>query len=265
MKLWYQSLVRDVETTPFGELLQKLLDSCASPGTEVVAHGISQSSGFGVHYRFLEYNDTKEIIYNAIQAEKEGYDAYIIGNVSDAGLREAKEMVNIPVLGVFEASLHFACLMGASFGLINISPKWTPRILENVRRCGLESRLVGCESLDTSPLELKKAVHDISQREAILDDVMRASKRLLDRGAEVIFPVGGDVVVFLADAGIYQLERAPILFSHAAVVKMAEAAVRFKEITGIFTSKHLQSAAPTGEFLQRVRNFYGPDIYPGAE
>ena len=275
MKLWYQSLIRPIdhnnapvanlEATPFGALLRKLLDACASPGTEIHIQGLSGSSGMGVHYRFLEYNDTREIIYNAIRAEKEGFDAFLVGNISDAGLREAREMVNIPVLGACESTLHFACLMGATFGLITISEKWTPRLLENVRRYGLESRLVGCEALDTSPLELKKAVHDKSLRDSVITDIMAASKRLLKRGAEVVVPAGGDVVVFLAEAGIYQLERAPILVSHAALVKMAEAAVRLKAVTGVFTSKHLQYAAPTGDFLKRVRDFYGPDVYPGAE
>ncbi len=275
MKLWFQSLIRPIdhnnvkvatlEETPFGGLLRKLLNSCASPGTEIHIEGLSNSSGMGVHYRFLEYNDTREVIYNAIRAEKEGYDAFLVGNISDAGLREAREMVNIPVLGACESTLHFACMMGATFGMITISEKWTPRLMENVERCGLSSRLVGCEALDTSPLELKKAVHDLSLREAILADIMAASKRLLKRGAEVIVPAGGDVVVFIADANIYQLEGAPILVSHAALIKMAEAAVRLREVTGVFTSKHLQYAAPTGDFLKRVRDFYGPDVYPGAE
>ena len=275
MRLWFQSLIRPIdhnnvqlatlEETPFGALLRKLLDACASPGTQIHIQGLSASSGMGVHYRFLEYHDTKEVIYNAIRAEKEGYDAYLVGNISDAGLREAREMVNIPVLGACESTLHFACLMGATFGLITISDKWTPRLLENVHRYGLTSRLVGCEALDTSPLELKKAVHDTSLRDRVIADIMAASKRLLERGAEVVVPAGGDVVVFLADAGIYQMERAPILLSHAALVKMAEAAVRLKAVTGVFTSKHLQYAAPSGDFLKRVRDFYGPDVYPGAE
>jgi allantoin racemase len=274
MKLWYQSLIRPIdqnhapvaslEATPFGGMLRKLLDACASPGTQIHIEGLAKSSGMGVHYRFLEYNDTREVIDNAIRAEKEGYDAYLVGNISDAGLREAREMVNIPVLGACEATLHFACLMGATFGLITISEKWTPRLMENVRRYGLESRLVGCEALDTSPLELKKAVHDRSLRQSVLADVAAASKRLLKRGAEVVVPAGGDVVVFLVDAGLFEIEQAPIVISHAALVKMAEAAVRMREFTGVFTSKHLQYAAPTGEFLKRVRDYYGPDVYPGA-
>ncbi len=276
MKLWYQSFIRPIdhdnkpvatlEMTPFGGMLRKLLDSCASPGTEIHIEGQKNSSGFGVHYRFLEYNDTREVIYNAIRAEKEGYDAYIVGNISDAGLREAREMVNIPVLGVCESTLHFACIMGVTFGLITISEKWTPRLLENVRRYGLDSRLAGVEALDTSPLELKKAVHDKSLRDGVISDIMAAAKRLLKKGAEVIVPAGGDVVVFLADQKIYQLEGAPIIVSHAAVVKMAEAAVRMREaMGGVFTAKHLQYAAPTGDFLKRVRDFYGPDVYPGAK
>lgn len=265
MKLWYQALVRGVETTPFGGLLRKVLNSFADPGTEIHIQGLSESSGCGVHYRFLEYHDTKEVIFNAMKAEREGYDAFLIGNISDAGLREAREVANIPIIGSSETNMHFACMMGATFGLITISEKWTPRIVENVNRYGLSSRLVGVEALSTSPLELKKAVEDLSLRQGVLDDVMAASKRLLKKGAEVIVPAGGDVAVFLAEAGIFEVERAPIMISHANLVKMAEMAVRLRKLTGRFTSKHLQSAPPTGDFLKRVRDFYGPDVYPGAE
>lgn len=275
MKLWFQSFIRPIdennnvvarlEDTPYGKMLRKLLDGSCEPGTEVHIQGITSSSGMGVHYRFLEYNEVKDVIYNAIRAEKEGYDAYLVGNISDAGLREAREMVNIPVLGSSESSMHLACMMGANFGMITISEKWTPRLLENVHRYGLDSRMVGYDALDTSPLQLKKAVHDKSLRAGIIEDFMRCSTRLLRRGAEVILPAGGDIVTFLHDAGINKVERAPVLNCLTNLIKMGELAVRLKAKTGIFTSKQGQYAAPTGEFLKRVRDFYGPDVYPGAE
>ena len=34
--------------------------------------------------------------------------------------REAREAVNIPVLGLCETSLHVACMMGANFSLVTI-------------------------------------------------------------------------------------------------------------------------------------------------
>ena len=173
MKLWYQSLIRPIdhnnapvanlEATPFGALLRKLLDACASPGTEIHIQGLSGSSGMGVHYRFLEYNDTREIIYNAIRAEKEGFDAFLVGNISDAGLREAREMVNIPVLGACESTLHFACLMGATFGLITISEKWTPRLLETaeLRTVDIDPRVLPPDWSECRVLVVNKLLREL--------------------------------------------------------------------------------------------------------
>ena len=48
------------------------------------------------------------------------------------------------------------------------------------------------------------------------------------------------------------------------LVKMGELAVRLKRHTGRFTSKRFGFAPPSGEYLERVRAFYGPDVYPGA-
>ncbi|MBI3043684.1 MAG: hypothetical protein HYY78_12765 [Betaproteobacteria bacterium] len=265
MKLWYQSLVRDINGSPYGRLLRSAVDACTDPGTQVDIHGIEQSSGFGVHYRFLELNDTKEVVYNAMRAEREGYDAFLIGNSSDAGIREAREVVNIPVLGLSETSLHIACMMGATFGLMTVSEKWTPRNLENVRRAGLEGRLVGCVPLNTSPLELKKAMAEKPRRDKVMSDFMAGAKSLIERGAEVIIPAGGDIIVFLAEDRIFEVDNTPILNGIYELVKMGEVAVKLRKLSGgRFKSKRLGYAAPSGDFLKRIRDFYGPDVYPGA-
>lgn len=265
MKLWYQSLARQTESTPYGVILKRVIDSCADPGTSVHVQGVTQAAGIGVHYRFLEYHDMRDVIYNAIRAEREGYDAFLIGNISDAGLREAREMVNLPVLGLAETSFHLACMMGANFALVTISEKWTPRIVENARRYGLERQLVGVEAMDTSPLELKKAMVDPQHRKNIIARFVAAAERLVAGGAEVVIPAGGDIIVFLAEAGIYEIRRAPILNGIIELIKMGEMAAKLKSMTGRFTSKRLGYAAPSGDFLERVRSFYGPDIYPGAK
>lgn len=265
MKLWYQSLVRDIERSPYFPLLRKTIDACADPGTEVHIRGIERSSGFGVHYRFLEYHDTGEVIANAMRAEREGYDAFLIGNSSDAGIREARELVNIPVLGLSETGLHIACMMGASFGLVTVSERWTPRNVENVRRAGLESRLVGCVSLDTSPLELKKAMVERALRDKVMTDFTTAAKRLIAQGAEVVIPAGGDIIVFLAEDRMFEIDGAPILNGIFELVKMGELVVKLRALAGgRFKSRRLVYAPPSGEFLQRIRDFYGPDVYPGA-
>lgn len=265
MKLWYQSLARQTESTPYGEMLRRVIDSACDPGTTVHLQGVRESAGIGVHYRFLEYHETREVIYNAMKAEREGYDAFLIGNISDAGLREAREVVNIPVLGLCETSLHVACMMGANFSLVTISPKWTPRMLENVHRYGLERRLVAAEPMNTSPLDLKRVFVEPGHLKVILEQFNECAERLLAKGTEVIIPAGGDIIVFLADGGIYEYGGAPILNGIVELVKMGELAAKLKRKTGRFTAKRGGYSAPTGDFLERIRKFYGDDVYPGAK
>jgi Asp/Glu/hydantoin racemase len=159
LKLWYQSLARETETTPYGAILRRVIERTADPGTQVHVQGIRESAGIGVHYRFLEYHDTREVIYNAMRAEREGFDAFLIGNASDAGIQIAREVTNLPVLGLTEASLLASCMMGGGpLGLITVSDKWTPRIMDNVRRLNMENRIVGAEGLATACPNCKEAV-----------------------------------------------------------------------------------------------------------
>lgn len=265
MKLWYQSLSHNAQTNPYGVVLKQVIDAVVDPGTSVVMRGVTESAGIGQHYRLLAYHDTKAVIDNAIEAERQRFDAFLIGNISDAGLREARELVNIPVLGLAETCMHLACMMGASFGLVAISERWIPLLMDNVRRYGLERQLVGIEPMRTSPVDLKKGLADADHRTNILEQFTTAATRLLERGAEVIIPAGGEVVVLTIEAGMYQIERAPIINGIVELVKMGEMAAKLQALTGRFISKRGGYAPPSGDYLQRIRAFYGPQVYPGAD
>ena len=65
-------------------------------------------------------------------------------------------MLNIPVLGLCESSVFLACLMGASFSVVNVNPKFTRRVTENIVSYGLSGRLV---SIDRMAVE-RPAVFD---------------------------------------------------------------------------------------------------------
>ena len=265
MKLWYQSLSHRVETNPYGVVLKQILGMVAAPETSIHLQGVNRSAGIGQHYRLLEHHDTQEVIENAIQAQRAGCGAFLIGNISDAGLREAREQTDIPVLGMGETCMHLACMMGASFGLVAISERWIPRLHENAARYGLAPRLAGIECMRTSPVDLKRGLADRDHRAALLEQFSDAASRLLARGADVIIPAGGEIVVFTFEAQMFSIERAPIVNGIVELVKMGEMAAGLYRLTGRFTSKRAGYAAPGGELLARVRDFYGPQTYPGAE
>ena len=92
----------------------------------------------------------------------------------------------------------------------------------------------------------------------------KAAQKLLDKGAEVIIPAGGDIIVFLAESHTYEIQRAPIVNGIVELVKMGEMAVKLRKITGRFTSKRLTYAPPEGDYLKRAREFYGDGVYPAA-
>ena len=168
MKLWYQSMSRQKEWGSYNKVLRQILNEVKDKGTEIEVHGITKIGGLADQYRYLEYLETGEVMENVQIAMKRGFDAFLIGNIGDPGIRECREIANIPVLGLCETSLHIACMMGANFSFVGISPKWTPRVLENVYRYGVERRMVTTEPMSTSPLDLKRCFIDPEYLKVIL-------------------------------------------------------------------------------------------------
>ena len=98
MKLWYQSISRQTSWGGYPRALGRILQAVKDPDTVIDAHGITGIGGAGDHYRYLEYIETGELLENVGRAVREGYDAFLIGNIADPGLYAAREIANIPVL-----------------------------------------------------------------------------------------------------------------------------------------------------------------------
>jgi allantoin racemase len=81
---------------------------------------------------------------------------------------------------------------------------------------------------------------------------------------KVIGASGGIVMAILADAGIHEIDKAPVVNGLIALVKIGELAVNIRALTGHFTSKRLTYAPPSGALLDDIRRAYGDDVYPGA-
>src|SRR5918999_4702400 len=150
MKIWYQSMSRfETKWKSYPKYLRQILDQVKDPDTEIEIHGITKIGGFADQYRYLEYLETGEVMENVHTAMAQGFDAFLIGNIADPGIRECREIANFPVLGLCETSLHVACMMGANFSLVTINEKFTPRIVENVVHYGLKDRLAAVNRMKT--------------------------------------------------------------------------------------------------------------------
>jgi allantoin racemase len=258
-------VARQSEAGPYARALSAVLRDAADPGTEIDVHGLGPGKAIADQYRYLEVLDTAQVLDNGLRAERDGYDALLIGNVFEPGMHALREVLNIPVLGLLECSVHLACLMGASFSIVNVNPKFARKVTENVNSTGLRSRLV---SIDTMRVErgqvLDRAFEDPTVREQVVRQFTDAARIGIDKGAETVIPAGGIVMTILAFAGVHRVDDVPIVNGLVALTKMAEMAVRIRHLTGVFTSKRMMYAPPSGILLADIRAVYGDHVYPGA-
>ncbi len=75
------------------------------------------------------------------------FDGLVVAAFGDPGLAGLKELFDVPVVGMTEAALASACLLGQRFSIIAISHRIQAWYRECVAANGLSSRLASVRSL----------------------------------------------------------------------------------------------------------------------
>lgn len=123
----------------------------------------------------------------AAEAAVEGCDAVVVGVSLDTGLWALRESLKVPVVGLLEASLLTACMVGGRYGLVVMGPQTVPLYRELVERHGLAARLAGIEAIAAGAPAVQAAPE---QFDAAL---IEACNRLVADGAECVILVGAVV------------------------------------------------------------------------
>ncbi|CRK85039.1 aspartate/glutamate racemase family protein [Neobacillus massiliamazoniensis] len=165
------------------ELIANESRRVASPGTELSF----ATAPFGVAY--IETRMEALIGGYAaacIAAERHGeYDGVIIDAFGDPGLLGIKEMLDVPVVGMTEAALASACLLGQRFSIIAISSRIKAWYLETVERSHLTTRLASIRSLNDPLRDIGSVQEDYSER------LKELAKEAVEKdGADVIILAG---------------------------------------------------------------------------
>jgi allantoin racemase len=145
-------------------------------------------------------------------------DAAIIAAFGDPGLFGARELFDIPVVGMAEASMLTACMLGRRFAIVTFARALGPWYQDCVEMHGLTGRCAGIRMLD-DPFESIGHVQD--EKESLLAEL--AKRAALELEADVVILAGAP----LAGLASRIKDRAPvpIVDQMAAAVKQAEALV----------------------------------------
>ncbi|MGW9114263.1 aspartate/glutamate racemase family protein [Microbacterium sp. NPDC055683] len=162
-----------------------------------------------------------------------GSDAYVIACFGDPGLDAARELVDVPVIGIAEAAMHVASLTGRTFGIVTTLSRTLGRADDLVQRYGFERACVAAYGTGIPVLELE-------------DTGSAAFERIAGWCERVVREDGADAVVLgcagMADlcARLTAVVGAPVVDGVAAAVGLASGMVRM----AVGTSKRDEYAFP---------------------
>jgi len=238
--LWQNISTRDIPGVPEAEKmwvsLEKHVSGLAFQETSFDFNYLSRSSYF-VASSYMELLNNAYILDGLIKSE-EGHDAAIIGCFNDPGLQEARESLSIPVIGVGEAGMLLACMLGRNFGVVTVRR-------DPIRSCELDEKLYPA----MFELPAKIAVPPFEEQ----------AKKMAEDGAEVVVVGCASLGPALSLAGYNSVggARVPVINATAAAVKMAEAAACLKERLGLSTSKALKYQPLPRVILEGMRQNLG--------
>jgi len=244
-RIWYQSFVDPAAQAPYVDRLRSRLAAVAAPGFTFDVHGIVPPDRY--FHAITEFRCADQAIQAAITAEKQGYDAFVIGHLQEPGLIECRGVVDIPVVSLGEATLLYACTLGRRIGLVTISPVFIPWHADQIRSHGLEHRVTGTTAIRADLARFMLAFEDAAEYAALRDDFATAARPLIAQGADVIVPAGGLPALLFAREQPFAIDGALVVEGIAALAKAAEMAVAMHRLTGAAVSRGgIYARAPDG-------------------
>ena len=211
----------------------------ASPGTEIVA--VTGRFGARVIGTRAEHAIGEHSTIALVSQHAPGCDAVVIGVSYDTGLRGARELLPVPVVGMTEAGLLTACMLGGRIGVISFGRRVLPLYHELVASYGLTARIAGWRMLE-STVAYQSGAHEELDRELVA-----AANDLIERdGAETVVLTGA--VMAGVPARLQKDVPVPLIDCMACAVRQAELLVHLghpKPRAGSY-------AAPAGRELVNV-------------
>jgi allantoin racemase len=236
VRIWWQSFVDPSQNAPYLERLAAYLADIADEATRVEVHGMTPPDrDFG---RLTEFRCAALAIDNALESSAQGCDAFVMGHFQDPGLYAARSAVSIPVLGLGELALHWASLYGRHIALVSLDPVFDRWHLEQADLYGLRSRVTHVAPLSLVVEDFTPAfAGDPEAYARILARFHEVAKPLVEAGADVLVPAGALAGLLLAGETGMTVGHAPVVNCVTVTLKLAESAVRIRQLTGISASR----------------------------
>ena len=266
MKILWQDIF--TPQIPFTEKSQVLWDALSrlavqvkSSDTEIDFSWLDRSSELN-WYPYLEMINELEIIDKIIKAEENGYEGVIVGCFADPGVREARGVVDIPVIGLSEAAMFVAQMLGSHFAVVTVWDAYVPIIEKNLRLFGWENRAITNRPVRYFNMDWSEFIDAIEGNyKTLIAEFDRIALSCIEDGADVIVAGCGYLgpVLSLLNHTTVTGTKVPIVDCGATGITTAEGMVKLNQCFGLGPSRSATSPypKPSSKKLAFIRKKFG--------
>jgi len=189
-----------------------------------------------------------QIVKSIAKAESAGFDVVVLGCMLQGGLKEARSVVDIPVIGAFESAVWLANLLGRKFSIL-VTDKSVRHIAEElVEQYGLSARVASIRCLEGATFKMM-----MNDPDNYLQAISSAIKTISEQDeAETIIPFCTITGALLTSRKLLNSFDVPIAEPVCASLKVAEAASRLSRTLGLRVCRRSLYRKPPKSFLDRI-------------
>lgn len=203
-------------TVAMTEAMSRVASNVVGPGT--VLKPVTAETGFPYISSRAEAQVAGAIALDLIARHRHEVDGVVIAAFGDPGLLAARELFDLPVVGMAEAAMTSALLLGQRFGFVTFTRHMRPWYEQSVQQAGLQSRFAGVRTPETG-FQSVATVQD-----ELFDELRALVQQAVDEdGADVVILAGAPLAGL---AQRYTDAPAVLVDPISAAVTQAEALAR---------------------------------------
>jgi len=203
---------------PYYESLQRHARRVCRPGTVVEFPNLGRNLPGAARSRTHLHFVAQETIKSAMRAQAEGYDVFVT-QCLDLAYHELREMVDIPVVFMTQATLAFYSQLAPNFAFLVNGERLHHFFIEMARRYDVVGRMIPGGYVSFAFTDYAKLWNE---PQPYVDQFMPVARELGARGAAAFYPAGLYLSQWLIDQGIREAGGAIVMDPLAIGIKTAE-------------------------------------------
>ena len=203
-----------ISSDRWNKTLKEFLEGEALLGTEIEAVSLERGPK-SIESEFDEAYAEPHIVDEVIKAEREGFNAVVVYCFGNPGVYAAREAVEIPVIGIGEASQLLAMSLGRKFSIIATVPQAVKRHWDKAKVIGSMEKLASIRSVNIHVLDLDKDV------EALKESILKEAREAVEKDHADVIVLGCGSMMGIAQE-ISEKLGIPVIDSGLAGFKFAE-------------------------------------------